>query len=381
MLRWVKRWRSIPVPAWTRAAAYFSQSYFEAAGREYRRGLERYPNHKVAPFARLDLSVCFERMGNYEAACEQLAILASQPGPLQQLARIQLCYALLLSDRGVEACKIASSLRLDSRQLRSHNTTELLTVKALSAFDSAAFNSASQLAPERSIGRVKLSTAATSVQAGRRMNGATIRSARLGLGARRRKFSAPRAFALRSANQDGEVFGRPFGLQLIEELRPYRAVHDLVDIVVKLLEVSSGRVESGRDELVKIAEAKNSDGLWLWIMAGHMLLETKEPIRARKLLKRALAQEPRSPRILSLLAATYLVSGEGYNPNFAVQLATKACQHSGWQSARAHAVLAECFYHSGDRLAALTVVQGSRSKLADPQIELLLESLTEQLAS
>ncbi len=369
LLGWVRRWRSVPVFAWTRAASYFSRSYFESAAREYQRGLDRFPNHHVAPYARLDLSVCLERMGNYEAACEQLTILARSPGPLQKVAKTQLCYTLLLSDRGAEAGKIAESLTLDSRQLRSRHTTNLLAVKALSLFDLER-----PVMPERMIGRVKTTPGLN--QAGRRMRSLNSREGSNRVPLRRERVFRSTGFALKSANQEDNICHTHGICQQIEELRPYRTVHELVDAVIKL---SEG--DTAMEEIVAVAEGKDVEGLWLWIIAGQKLLDRKEPIRARKLLKRALAAEPRSPRVLSLLARTYLVSGEGYNPDFAVQLATKACQHSGWQSARAHAVLAECFYHSGDKLAALTVVQGSRSKLADPQIQLLLESLNEQLVS
>lgn len=364
VIGWIRRWRSVPVFAWTRAAAHFSQGQFEAAAREYEGGLHRYPRHRVAPYARLDLSVCCERLGAYDQACDHLTRLASEKGPLQQVARIHLCHALLLSDRGGEASRIAALLRLDSQS--SSSTAELLSVKALALLEN---DIARVHVPSTPRARI-LSRPAR--EAHRR--GSLSRTSPVVLG-RMRSSVASRPQSTRAPDVTPLAIEGKLAIRL-QELRPYRSAHDLVNAVLQLADGPGGA-----DKAIELAEAKHANGLWLWILAGQKLIERKEPLRARRLLNRALAVEPRAPKILTLLARTYLISGEGYSPSFAVQLATKACQHAGWLSPQAHAVLAECFYHSGDKLAALTVVQGSRSRLADPQIQLLLESLTEQLVS
>ncbi len=362
LVGWVYRWRSVPVLAWAKAAAAFSAGAYEVAAQEYRRGLTRYSNHPVAPFARLDLAVCLERLGVYDDAIEQLTVLSEQSGTLQAVARARLAHTLFLSDRGAEGATLAKLLALDARQVRSRTNAELLVVKALAAFEN---HSHPELERElRVVGgsstRETGSARVTSTRASRRWLKAVPAAT-----------TRVRDFPLKSANLD-----RSSGKEdVLSELQAYRSVNELVDLIIR----AETEVD-GISHLNAAAEARESDGLWIWIVAGQKLLEMKEPLRARRILNRALAVEPRAPKILSLLARTYLVSGEGYSPTFAVQLATKACQHAGWRSAKAHAALAECFYHSGDKLAALTVVQGSKSKLADPQIQLLLESLTEQLA-
>jgi|GEM_PF-3921687 len=388
----------MPVLAWTRAAGYLSQGYFSSAVREYQAGLTKFSRHKVAPYARLDLALCFERLGAYAEACEQLALIANQadvladrmlPGTrsdyatLQQIARIRLCHALLLSNRGAEAAKIARFLRLDT--CASQPNPQLLSVKALALLDSfsgkrlEAKNDANRQSKlgsaKRVLRNIKGKRSGTS---GTRAHRAIVRV---------RSTTAGRATAI-SATTLKEPISR------VSELKSFRAVHAVIDAVMQLEEGVDGtaqmiaRAESlalGTESLnsgsLPIGSAQSGDSaLWLWIIAGQRLLDSKNALRARSLLNRALALEPSAPRILSLLAQTYLVSGEGYNPNFAVQLATKACQHAGWQSAQAHSVLAECYYHGGDKLAALTMAQGSRFRSADPQIQQLLESLSDAAA-
>jgi len=388
----------MPVLAWTRAAGYLSQGYFSSAAREYQAGLTKFPKHKVAPYARLDLALCFERLGAYAEACEQLALIANQadvladrmlPGTrsayatLQQISRIRLCHALLLSNRGAEAAKIARFLRLDT--CASQPNPQLLLVKALALLESFA---GKRLEAKNEANRQsKLGSAKRVLRSlkGKRSSTSGTRTQRVIV--RGRSTSA-----LRSATINTTALREP--ISRVSEIKSFRAAHAVVDAVMQLEEGVDGPAQmiARAESLALGTESLNSgllakeplqsedSALWLWIIAGQRLLDFKNALRARSLLNRALALEPSAPLILSLLAQSYLVSGEGYNPNFAVQLATKACQHAGWQSPQAHSVLAECYYHGGDKLAALTMAQGSRFRPADPQIQQLIESLSDAAA-
>ncbi|MBX7144153.1 MAG: tetratricopeptide repeat protein [Oligoflexia bacterium] len=96
------------------------------------------------------------------------------------------------------------------------------------------------------------------------------------------------------------------------------------------------------------------------IAFGEVLIEEGKVALARRLLRRALHASSEYPRLLSLLAETYLRSGTFYNADYARQLATTACQKTSWTSPREMHILAEAFYHCGDKISALVVA--SRAK-------------------
>lgn len=96
------------------------------------------------------------------------------------------------------------------------------------------------------------------------------------------------------------------------------------------------------------------------LMYAETLLDEDRVAEARQELRRALGSAPEHPRVLSLLAETYLRSGVFYEPNYAQQLAATACQCTNWQSPREMHILAEAYYHSGDKIAAL--VTASKAK-------------------
>ena len=86
-----------------------------------------------------------------------------------------------------------------------------------------------------------------------------------------------------------------------------------------------------------------------------------------------------------MLAETYLRSGTMYNAAFGKQLATQACIATNWLSPREMHVLAEAYYHTGDKLAAL--LTASKAKQAGSglvgqyakshHLDQLIESLTD----
>ena len=127
------------------------------------------------------------------------------------------------------------------------------------------------------------------------------------------------------------------------------------------LSLERGREEEGRAELESICEAEQCPAEAL-ILLAKVLLDEEKVAQARRLLRRALAVLPDNPCILSLLAKSYLVGGPLYNAEYAKQLATQACQKAEWSSPRDMHILAESFYHSGDKVSALIIASKAREE-------------------
>jgi tetratricopeptide (TPR) repeat protein len=131
------------------------------------------------------------------------------------------------------------------------------------------------------------------------------------------------------------------------------------------LEMVRGQYDAGREVLEKVAESENAPFESIVVYA-EVLLAEGEIALARRHLRRAMAASPDYPRVLSLLAETYLKSGDFYNGEYAKQLAIGACQLTNWTSPREMHVLAESYYHTGDRISALVVA--SKAKQAGTRL-------------
>lgn len=131
------------------------------------------------------------------------------------------------------------------------------------------------------------------------------------------------------------------------------------------LEMIRGNYAAGRETLERLVEGEDVPFEALMLLA-EVLLKEEEIAPARKLLRRAMASSPDHPRVLSLLAESYLRSGESYNSEYAKQLAIGACQLTNWTSPREMHILAESYYHAGDRISALVVA--SKAKQAGTRL-------------
>lgn len=157
------------------------------------------------------------------------------------------------------------------------------------------------------------------------------------------------------------------------------------------LEVARLRLElilcdsvAARDELGKLATADKGpfDAV---VSFAQVLLSEGKLAYARHHLHRALSVSPEHPRVLRLLARSYLETGIFFEPDYAVQLALKACQATGWKGVREMHVLAQAYVASGDKISALLIA----SKAKDTGRKLLgtcpearkLEQLIEQLST
>lgn len=117
--------------------------------------------------------------------------------------------------------------------------------------------------------------------------------------------------------------------------------------------------EEARAELEELSSSGQA-ALEALTLFAEILLREDKVAHARMYLKRALAREASHPRVLGLLAETYLREGALNNAVFAVQLATAACQNSQWLSVRSMHILAQAYRQSGDSAMALIMAEKAK---------------------
>lgn len=133
----------------------------------------------------------------------------------------------------------------------------------------------------------------------------------------------------------------------------------LLATALSRFEISKGEVRRGKASLARICAAAKAP-IEAIILMGETLLKEENALFARHFLRRALTLSPEHPRVLALLAASYLVNGPGYSPEFAKQLALTACQATNWRCPGDMHTLAQAFYKIGDKMSALLIA--SRAK-------------------
>lgn len=122
-----------------------------------------------------------------------------------------------------------------------------------------------------------------------------------------------------------------------------------------------GDSKKGREYLEKIAGGEEPF-LEALLLFSEVLVDEGKIANARRHLRRAMTIAPEHPRVLSLLAESYLRSGPFYNPEYAKQLATDACRNTNWLSPREMHILAESYYHVNDRMAALIIASKAKEE-------------------
>lgn len=139
-----------------------------------------------------------------------------------------------------------------------------------------------------------------------------------------------------------------------------------------------------RDDLAALA-AKDKGPFEAVVAFAQVLVEEGKIAYARHHLHRALQVSPEHPRVLRMLASTYLEGGAFFEPEYAVQIATRACQATAWKGVHEMHILARAYAINGDKISALLIA--SRAK--DTGLRLLgthpefrrLEKLIEDLSS
>jgi uncharacterized protein HemY len=142
--------------------------------------------------------------------------------------------------------------------------------------------------------------------------------------------------------------------------------------------------ESARDDLARLA-AVDRGPFEAVVAFSQVLMEEGKTAYARHHLHRSLIVSPEHPKVLRLLARSYLEKGPFLEPEYAVQLATKACQVTAWQGIHEMHTLAHAYAMSGDKVSALLVAskakETGRRLLGSYPESKQLDRLIEQLSS
>lgn len=182
--------------------------------------------------------------------------------------------------------------------------------------------------------------------------------------------------ALRSITADPDVVAL-FMIAVLDNGGPAFLLKEVIEASLKLdkeaqqnlrlqaararLTMNRGDKEKGREFLEKVASDEKAP-LEALIIYAEVLLETKKVANARRYLKRALNKAPAHPRVLSMLAQSYLCAGPFYNAEYARQLATDACQNTGWLSPREMHILADAYYHLNDKISSLIIASKAKEE-------------------
>lgn len=159
---------------------------------------------------------------------------------------------------------------------------------------------------------------------------------------------------------------------------------DRLELALARYHLLHGDRDQARQRIAEMASAEKAIFDVLLVFAELLVSEGKIA-HARRQLRRAMTAAPDHPRLLSILANSYLRTGPFYNTEYATQLAIKACQSTNWLSAREMHVLAEAYYHHGDRVSALLIASKAKQVGTRPlgsysgvrHLEQLIESLNE----
>lgn len=142
-----------------------------------------------------------------------------------------------------------------------------------------------------------------------------------------------------------------------EDLR--RAESPRLDLALACYAMRNGKYEEARQTIDTLA-SRNGAPFESALIFAELLLEDGELGGAREELRRALAVAPEHPRVLSLMAESYLRGDAPTNVDFAVQLGVQSCQASAWKSPREMHILAEAYLRAGDKFAALVVASKAK---------------------
>ena len=135
--------------------------------------------------------------------------------------------------------------------------------------------------------------------------------------------------------------------------------HGRLEVARAALAVHRGETDKGLAMLLAIA-SRPAAPFEAHVLCGRLMLQEGKVAEARTHLTHALSMSPHHPIVLSLLAQSYLVPGTTYAPDFACQVGTQACQNSGWANPFDMHVLAQAFYHAGDKMSALLIASKAK---------------------
>jgi predicted Zn-dependent protease len=169
----------------------------------------------------------------------------------------------------------------------------------------------------------------------------------------------------------------------IEIIPNKKSEHIKYQLAVTLLTWYKGQKEEAENKLKELVTLE-SVPIEALISYAEILLEQGKITHARRYLRIALSKSSNHPRVLTLLADSYLQPGPFYNAVYARQLASTAAQNTAWLSPFAMHTLADAYYHEGDKMSAL--IMASKAKdvgnqrlgayRGEKHLDLLIETLS-----
>lgn len=204
--------------------------------------------------------------------------------------------------------------------------------------------------------------------------------------------------ALREVKPDADLVAT-FLIAVVEHGGPSFLLKEALEASLALpdVEQDDARIKAARARiaLMKSGSAEARESLENTVSQGdvpieaaillvEVLLDEHRIAHARRCLRKAMLAAPEHPRVLSLFAQSYLTEGPFYNVDYAIQLATKACQATQWVSPREMHILAEAYYHAGDKMSALMAASKAKEQgrrllgeyRASQNLDRLIESLS-----
>ncbi|NLF24638.1 MAG: tetratricopeptide repeat protein [Deltaproteobacteria bacterium] len=166
-------------------------------------------------------------------------------------------------------------------------------------------------------------------------------------------------FLMAVIHNGGPAFLRKEALAALLSLDPKQLKDPRLEVGRALLAVQRGEIAKGRAVLEGLATQPGAP-LEAHLAFSELLLSEYKIGQARVHLRAALLAAPDDPKVLTLLSESYLKPGPFYNPEYANQLAISACQNTGWLSPGEMKVLAQSFFHLGDKGSALIVASKAK---------------------
>lgn len=132
-----------------------------------------------------------------------------------------------------------------------------------------------------------------------------------------------------------------------------------LEVAMARFAIRRGEAVKGRESIARLA-SEGETSFEAVVAFADVLLSENRIAHARQQLKRAMLVAPNHPRVLGLLARSYLIEGAFLNADYGVQLALQACQHSAWSSPREMQILAQAYTAIGDKSNALLIAHKAR---------------------
>lgn len=269
---WFRVWKCLPVRSWVKAAQFYKNSDFVSAKRCYQDGIKKYPKHKAAALARLDLAYCYYRDGELENALVELH--------------------QIIDSKAVKKCSEDVYYLLSRINYVLGNESEQMDYLRKGA----------KLFPDS----IKIWTFYL------------------------------HSLARHSCKTHNSIMAEArFVKEFVEDLRRPLAITDAnldkLDTAIAHFMLVFDDVELGESMISRVL-AGNTTPYEAILIRGSRLLESDRVLLARQQLTRAMGIDPRDPAPVRLLAESYMIEGQFYNVHWAEQLANSSCKISSWKN-------------------------------------------------